>query len=373
MIIRVLAPLLGVIAVGLSVPLVQVGTALAVYEAAGLLSPAAGWIIDRVGAARVAVGALWAFSISVGTTALAPSIWVFGSLLVIVGVATISYETAAISWISNRTAFEHRASWLGRFELSWPAGLLLGLPLAAVLALWSWRYVFLVASLSSLVNAVVLTRQLGRQRSSHPSDTRPQQQPWKWRTLATGWSTVLGFGLAACAVQITIVVFGVWLTDRFGFSTLAIGVVGFMLGGADLAVGALHIRFTDQVGKARSATVGMVGMVIGGLTLAATESILIAGVAALIIIVASQEITHLATKPLLGEIDVENAGFGYGIGFGAAAAGRSVGAFVGTVLYSWGGASWAAASTAAVAGFGLVIYLAAVRDPQAARQREAVS
>src|SRR5437660_391568 len=51
-----------------------------------------------------------------------------------------------------------------------------------------------------------------------------------WRDLRPGIPTFFAMGLLMTASQMVFVVFGAWLDDAFGFGTLAVGGVAFLLG-----------------------------------------------------------------------------------------------------------------------------------------------
>ncbi|MEM9036668.1 MAG: MFS transporter [Actinomycetota bacterium] len=355
-----LAPLLGVIAVGLDADLVAVGVAVALFEAAGLVSPLSGWLIDRIGPPRVALVGLALFASASFGAAGSPNVVVLAIALAGAGVSSNLVESAATVWVSARSSFAERATWLGRLDLAWPAGLLIGLPIAGGLSLISWRLAFVAVSAVALGSCLRLAA-----FSEHTaSPVERATTGWTWASVRSGRSTIIAFASIAAAIQLVIVSFGVWLGDVHGLSTAAIGAVGFGLGVADLTASVLNIRITDRIGKSSAATIGATVMVAAVVALAASNSLLIVGALALALAIAAHEFALLATKPLLAEIDPEHPGLGIGLGFGAAAGGRGAAAIGGTWLYTVGGMTHVALGAAAIGLLAAVVYATSVRDPE---------
>ena len=356
---RALAPLLAVIAAGLDADLVAVGVAVALFKGAGLLSPASGWLIDRFGPRSVALVGLTLFSAAAAGSSASFSAAFFAVALACAGFSSNLYESAATVWVSSLSAFNNRSRWLGRLDLAWPAGLLIGLPAAGALSQLSWRLAFGVAALMALASLCRIAFITSRP-PEHLETNRPR---WTWAAARVGLAPVTAFAAVAAAIQLLIITFGVWLGETHGLSPAAIGIVGFGLGVADLTAGLANIRITDRLGKSFAATIGSVTLVAASAALATVNEDLVLGAAVLAVAIAGHEFALLATKPLLAEIDPTNPGLGIGMGFGAAAAARGIAALAGTWLYTLGGITHPAIATTTLASVAAATYALAVHEP----------
>lgn len=360
---RMLAPLLGIIATGLDITLVTAGVVFAVFELSGLVGPAAGWITDRFGPRISVLIGLGGVVVGAAACAVAPSVVTFGIGLVVLGLAANLYEPGALAWISSVSSFAERSAWSGRFELAWPGGMLIGLPVAGVLSLWTWRAAFAVVAALAAVMFVVLVRRLGEVApdADRHGDT---STPWDWATIRSGIPLFAGYALLFLASSLLIVVFGVWLEDRFGYSAAAIAAVGFAFGLGDLLAGLLTIRISDRLGKVRSMAAGTVVLVAASAGLSQVEQTAVLAIPLLGVALVGFEFALLSGKTLLTEVDPANRGLGLGLGFGTGAATRSIGAIVATATYTGQGFGGVAALAALCGVVTVVVFAVFVREPR---------
>jgi predicted MFS family arabinose efflux permease len=334
--IRMLAPLLGVIAAGVGVSLVTAGVLVAIFEAVGLAAPAAGWLIDRLGTRSSVLLSLATFSGASLLAAVSRGVVLFAVALVTIGAAVTVYEAAATAWVASVSDYRHRASWLGRFDTAWAGGLLVGVPIVAALSWLSWRAAFLAVGIAAALLWLPLHRRVVDTRSHADGTSRR----WRWTAVRRGMWIFAAFGLMAGASQLVIVVYGVWLGDRFG-------AVGFLFGVGDLFATVVTMRHTDRIGKARAAMIGAAVLTVAAASLLVTDRHAASAVASMLVLLGGYEFALLSTKPMLTEIDPTNRGLGIGIGFGASAAVRGLAAVAGTALYSAHGLPAVAVATAA--------------------------
>ncbi len=375
--IRTLAPLLATIAAGVGVSLVTAGLILAVFELAGFSAPLAGALVDRLGARRALRAGLAVFAVAMMIVAVAPNGFVLAPALLLAGLGANVYEAAAVVWLAGITAFGGRAAVLGRYELSWAGGLLVGVPVAGVLALVSWRLVFAVLAVAALVARTSVARRLGAAAVAPPAAVAPRPparpRPPRPAAAATGGgvpssrrhvvAVFAGFGVLCGASSVLLVVSGVWLDRRHGLSTAAIGAVGFALGAGDLAANLASVRFTDRVGKARGTVLGAAALASCAAVLALGHGGLVSGIALLVCCTATFEFALLSCKPLLTELGWANPGLGVGIGFASAALCRAGAAVAGTALYDAHGLRGPAAASAVAAIVAAGVIGAGVVEP----------
>jgi len=249
---------------------------------------------------------------------------------------------------------------LGRLDTAWAGGLLVGVPIVAALSLWTWRAAYAAVA----VLAFAAWWQVRRRLVVPPAEVMTAGAPavvaarsgWRWATVRRGLWIIAPFGLVAAASQLVVVIYGVWLEERHGFPTAAIGAVGFLFGLGDLAATVTTMRVTDRIGKERAVFIGVGTLVAGALALAVVAHRSPAvGIAALLVLLVGYEFALLSAKPLLTEIDPDNRGLGIGIGFGTAAACRGVAAIVGTATFGAAGLTATALVAAATAALALAI------------------
>jgi predicted MFS family arabinose efflux permease len=243
-------------------------------------------------------------------------------------------------------------------------------PIAGVVSLASWRLAFVMLAVVALAAWRALARRLESTAPIVPDATissallhRPQR-PVVMPRRSSAVALFVSFGIICGASQLVIVVYGVWLEDRFGFSTAAIGAVAFLLGTGDLVANLGNVRFTDRLGKARSAVFGAAGLVLSAVAFALVSDVAAAGIAALVALIITFEFALLSSKPLLTELGWRRRGLGIGLGFAMAAVCRSIAAIVGTTLYDRHGMAGAAFASAGVALVAVFIFQFAVEEPR---------
>jgi predicted MFS family arabinose efflux permease len=232
-------------------------------------------------------------------------------------------------------------------------------PVAGALSLLSWRLAFVAVAVGSAIALVGVDREVHGERAPR----RHGRAPREWGPMRRGIPLFASFALLSAASQMVVVVYGVWLEDEFGLTTAVIGVVGFLLGGGDLAANLASIRLTDRWGKVRSSIAGAALFVAAAVMLVFVSSRLVPGAIALVALLAGYEFALLSSKPLLTEIDPQQRGLAIGIGFGSAAVLRGAAALVGTAVYAHHGLGAAAQIAAVTALMAIALLQFAVPEP----------
>jgi predicted MFS family arabinose efflux permease len=224
----------------------------------------------------------------------------------------------------------------------------------AVVALGAWAALArrLEATAPTVVDPSTSSAMSGRSR---PAPMRTQA--------SSALALFVSFGVICGASQLVIVVYGVWLEDRFGFSTAAIGAVAFVLGTGDLVANLANVRFTDRIGKARSSVFGALGLAVSATAFALVSDVAVTGIAALFAVIVTFEFALLSSKPLLTELGWRRRGLGIGVGFAMSAVFRSIAAIAGTSLYEHHGLAGAAFTAAGTAVGAAILFHFAVQEP----------
>ena len=392
LLLRYPAPFLGVIAGGLGTSVGVMGVALSAGEFAGLAAPAVGRAADRKGA-RTAMGV----GLSLVTTgallaAGAPGVVVFAVAMVVVQLSKVSFDAATTSWIADRVPFRRRSEVTGLVETSWAMALLVGIPvLGVVVDRFGWR--------SGLPGDRRALRAAGRRRvAPHPPRRRrptpgalhpdalldeavggpvapgalaavadaPAAEPgtaW-WKLPARTVLTLAAVALLMGAVQLVVVVEGVWFEDAFGFSTARIGVAVLFIGIAELIGSLGSSRLTDRVGKRRSMVLGALVMMPAMASLGLVGSHAAVGIAVLSLGTLGFEYALVSAFPLVAELDPAARGTMFTFMLAAGTAMRGVADAVGATLYDAGGISAVGLTSAAVVAVVLGLLAFAVREPE---------
>jgi predicted MFS family arabinose efflux permease len=332
---RMAYPFLAVVAHGLGSSVTTVGLVLSLREGSGVLVPAITRRMERLGY-RSAVLACLAVVGMACVAAATPGlgIYAFAAGMVFIGLAKAGYDSAMGGWIGDRVPFAARGRVTGLTEVSWALSLLLGMPLLALaFDAWGIRAGFvLVAGL----NVVVAVAQRRWVPADHP---RPVHQRGRTR-LRLDRSTLALFGglsLMAGAMQLVIVVHGVWLQDHFGLSTTGLGLSSVVLGLAELTGAGLTVAFTDRLGKRRAMLSGLVPMAAAAVLLGRATPSAGAALGLLAIGVVGFETAFISALPLLSELNPRARAATLGRAFLWLTLARGLATLVATRLYEHAG------------------------------------
>jgi predicted MFS family arabinose efflux permease len=360
---RAAPPFLPQIADSLGVSIGAMGVALSIGELVGLAAPSIGRRIDHTERRRAMVVGLLLLAAAGGLAASSVVVAMFAVAAAMISLAKITYDGGMGAWIADRVDYPSRARVVGLTETSWAGAMLIGIPLMAVLAAAAtWRLSYAVVGLANLVMAVAVWRRVAADPAHAVARERPQ-----WRQLRAGVATFVAMGFLMTSAQMVFIVFGAWLDDAFGFGSLAIGGVAFLLGVAELCSSTSTMRFTDRLGKRRAVRVGATLMVPTALTLGLVGGHAAVGVALLFGFVLGFEFAIVSFLPLITEVVPTARAASYGIAIGFGTVGRGIAAIVSTALYTRYGIG-APGLGAAVCAIGvLVVITVFVREPAPVR------
>ena len=390
LLLRFPAPFLGVIAAGLGTSVGVMGVALSAGEFAGLAAPAVGRAADRRGArAAMSVG-LGLVTAGALLAAGAPGVVVFALAMVVVQLSKVSFDAATTSWIADRVPFGRRSEVTGLVETSWAMALLVGIPvLGLVVDRFGWRWGYLVIAVLCGTAAFGVWRRIPRLGGPRPGVLHPDAlldeavggpvapsalaavadapvadagAAW-WRMPGRTVLTLAAVALLMGAVQLVVVVEGVWFEDAFGFSTARIGGAVLFIGIAELIGSLGSSRITDRVGKRRSMVIGALVMMPAMAALGLVGSHAAAGIAVLAVGTLGFEYALVSAFPLVAELDTAARGTMFTFMLAAGTAMRGVADAVGAMLYDAGGITAVGLTSAAVVAVVLGLLGVAVREP----------
>ncbi len=322
-------PFVAVIARGLDVSVVAVGTALMVAEFASLFAPVIGRRIDR--ANRVAVMALGMSLVIAGTAiaASSPHIVVFTLGVFVLNAAKVVYDTGLIVWVNDHIPYERRGSVVGVIETSWALGLFLGVSsMGIVTSLVSWRAGLALGAVAMAISLATIVSGLPR-HEAHP----PPHDQVSVRIPREGWFVVAAMFFLLGASQAIGIVFGPWFEDEFGWSSGVLVAIVVALGAAELFASIGSSRVMDVWGKERSVRRGCLVMIASALLMVAGTNIPLPAVAGLVTFMLGFEFAIVSLLPIAANIVPGASGAGLGMAVGAGTSGRAVLSFVAPFLY----------------------------------------
>jgi predicted MFS family arabinose efflux permease len=322
-------PFVAVIARGLDVTVVQVGTALMVAEFASLLAPMIGRRIDK--ANRVAVMALGMSLVIAGTAiaASSPHIVIFTLGVFVLNAAKVIYDTGLIVWVNDHVPYERRGSVVGVIETSWALGLFLGVSsMGLVTSLVSWRAGLSVGAVAMAVSLATIVTGLPR-HEAHP----PAREHVSVRIPREGWFVVAAMFFLLGASQCVGIVFGPWFEDEFGWTSGVLVAIVVALGAVELFASIGSSRVMDVWGKERSVRRGCAVMGASAVVMAFGATTPMPAVAGLVVFMLGFEFAIVSLLPVAANIVPGASGAGLGMAVGAGTSGRAVLSFVAPFLY----------------------------------------
>lgn len=332
---RMVTVFLPAIARGLGVSLESAGFLVSARWLAGVATPV---LVATAGRGerrlRLAVWALVLFTTGAAVTA-ASGVYV-GALVgfVLMGLGKPAFDTASMAYVADRTPYDKRARYLTVMELTWSFSLLIGAPFVGwLMERRGWSAPLWVAAVAGTVALVGARRFLGIEGSEDRGPTAPLRLN---RSALALLATFVAFSLGS---EITFVVYGAWLEDSFGLSLVGLGSVSIAIAIAELVGAGSVLAFADRVGKRRMAIFGLIGCVLGYLTLSTVTHSLVLGIIVFSAVLIAFEITIISGMPLASEVVPKGRARFLAILLVFTNIGRTVGASVGPFLYREGGMS----------------------------------
>ena len=348
---HMVSPFLPEIARNLDTTIVVIGLALSIRSAMGFLGPVWGSIIDLFGKKNALLIALLVFAASYTVIYLLPGLLCFTVALPVSYAATLTFDSAMYSYLSEMIPDEGRGRMTAVLEAAYALGFMIGSPVAGILMEnFGWAVPFLLMAVIAAVFAGILGFVLPKEGEERfgidASVTQAMQEEhaesgsYFYRlslvikdrnalaALLTG-SLLMG-GNWFCQTM-----YGGWLEDNFSQSLSEIGFISAAFGFAVFAGSLLCLTLTDRLGKTRAMKWGAIVTICSGILAAFTnQSSLIVGSIGLFFYFAFVEFATEACISLCTDVRAEIRGTVIGSSFGALAIGSTVGTGVSPILYT---------------------------------------
>lgn len=357
---RYVIPFLAVLARGLDIRISEIGIALTVSELTGLLGTPVGRWIDRGSHRLVMVGGLASIATGAGLAASAPGVWMFGAGLVVLSIGKLVFDVALTSWVSEYVPVNGRGRVFGIIEMSWAAGLFIGVALlGGITALWGWRWAYAFSAAVLLGVAVAMLVRLP-QATPRAVQEVTAQQTVRARVSGRSWQFLVSMGFLLVSMQTMISVLGPWLQDEHGYSSAGITAVSFGLGVFELVSSFGAVRFTDRWGGWRSVMRGGLLIIPASVLFVLTHHHLAVGLVAFAVLTLGFEYCIISSFSVATSLVEGAPGAGLGLMFTANTIGIAAGTMLSTWLYDHYGPGTAVAPVIATSSIAFLLLLSGV-------------
>jgi predicted MFS family arabinose efflux permease len=276
--------------------------------------------------------------------------------MILAGLSTTAFIPAQQAYISDQVSYRKRGRALASVEFGWSMSAIVALPIVGwLIETFGWRSPLLALSLLCLIGAIIVQWRLP------PAAERRVQTSLSWleirtiflrRNVMAAVSTAL---LVFTAASAYITIWGIWLTEAFGFDAVALGLVGTAIGVAELTGAGLSTLFIDRIGKKRGSELAIFLMAVAYILLPFTQGGSALAIAALIAMGTIFEFTIISLIALFSEQVPEARGTMLSLAFLGIGIGSAIAPPITTTLWEqYGlGAICAVATACLLAAFGL--------------------
>jgi len=359
---------------GLGVPLTAITSLVAVNQVTGVLGPVFGPLGDRWGYRRMMLAGLAMLAVGMSLGGLLPMYGTVMLALFLAGMGKSVFDPAVQAYAGERVPYQRRGLAIGVMEFAWAGSSLLGIPLAGLLIdRLGWRSPFLVLGGLGLLGTVALW-------SLMPGDGRRRQERDRasglqiWRRLS-GERAVLGawgFGLLLSVANDNLfVVYGAWLEDAFGLSTVALGTATLVIGAAELLGEGLTASLADRIGLKRAIMAGLALSAMSYALLPQVGRTLPLALAGLFVTFLTFEFTIVTAFSLFTEILPGARATMISSVAAATSVGRVIGALIGGPVWLAGGLAATGIVSAAITGLALACLSWGLRGWREGHEKEA--
>ncbi len=350
---------------GLGVGTADVTRLITIRNATGIVSPLFGPLSERYGRRIVLAGTMLSFGAACLLVVIWPVYWVLGITLALMGLAKIVYDPAMQAHVGDVVPYARRGRALAFTEYSWALALLLGAPAVGFLIQeWGWQAPFFwlgllgVASVFFLLWAIPKIGVHQKTTGSFGSISQfVKQHP-------VVIYAVLYTTLLTLANEMLFIVFGSWMEGSFQLSLAGLGIAAAVIGGAELAGETIAGWSVDRFGKRRVIIFTGICNAVLYLLLPYSSFSLPIALLTLFFTFLCFEITIVGGMPLMTELVPTARAVVMSLIIAAAAIGRTMGAFLGIVIWDIAGFKISGLVWALIMAIAVIILTLFVREGQ---------
>ncbi len=267
--VQIISPILPKLAASFHTTIAAMGIAVTVYAvAASACALVIGPLTDHFGRLPFLRWAALIFAVAAAAAWLAPAFPFYLGARLLAGIAGGAISAGVIAQMADFFPYESRGRAMGWIGAMYFAAAVAGVPAAALLAGnlgWRALYLVLAAAAGCLAFGLFALRAARTDRLMSAGMNAQWPIHWRlaplvsgqikayshyWRAARTRQGLLLALAVSATA-SLLLTYLGVWLTDRFGMSTSAIGVVFLVTGLASTITALTGGWWADRFGKRR--------------------------------------------------------------------------------------------------------------------------
>jgi predicted MFS family arabinose efflux permease len=261
------------------------------------------------------------------------------------------FDISGQAFIADRVPYGRRGRYIALFETTWALALLGGAPAAGwLISHLGWRAPFWAVAALALVALAALPWAMDGDVPQAAGTRVARLRLTRSAALIVAAVFALMF-----AAEVSFVVFGAWLEDRFGLSLVALGGAATAIAVAELAGEGASFALTDRLGPRRSVSLGLVVCIAAFAALGPASRSLGGGLAVMVVAFFGFEFAIVSALPLATEVAPEGRARFLALLVVALSASRALAGVAGPALFSWGG--FAANSTVSAVAGGLAMVM----------------
>jgi predicted MFS family arabinose efflux permease len=179
--------------------------------------------------------------------------------MLLISLSTAAYLPVQKAYVSDQVCYERRGRALAAVDASYSTAGIIGLPIIGwIFEIWGWPLPVLILAVLSFIGALVIGMRLPRTENRAQSAIL-QAGMWKLFFNPKLFVSVVVSALLLFIFIFFMIFWTLWLSEDFGFGPIEIGLMGTLIGIAELIGLLLAMVFIDQIGKRRGTLIGLIG------------------------------------------------------------------------------------------------------------------
>jgi predicted MFS family arabinose efflux permease len=343
---------------GLEVPLAAITSIIATSQMTSLLGFFSGPLADRIGYRFMMRTGLALLAVGMLLCGLLPTYWPVFIGLVIASFGKTIFDPAIQAFIGRSVPFARRGRVIGAVETAWAGSTLIGIPaLGLIIEQLGLNNSFYILAFLGAIGWLLISRVIppdepisSQAKHEKKSLTASLKQLVRIRPAAG----MLAFGFwISIANDSLFVVYGAWFEQDFLVSLVTLGFSTVAIGAAELLGESMTALFADRLGLKRAVICGLCLAMCAYLLLPFIGRTLPLAMIGMFCVFLAFEFTivtsfSLSTELMPGARATMMSGF-----YATAGVGRMIGVLIGGVLWSYGGITAVAWSSAGFTLLGL--------------------
>jgi predicted MFS family arabinose efflux permease len=342
---------------GLDVPLAAITSIIATSQLTSLLGFFSGPLADRIGYRFMMRTGLAFLAVGMLLCGLLPTYWPVFIGLVVASFGKTIFDPAIQAFIGRNVPFARRGRVIGAVETAWAGSTLVGIPaLGLIIERLGFNASFYILAFLGAMGWIFISRVIPPDEPTNRTTQKKESLTASLKQLvrirpAAG---MLAFGFwISIANDSLFVVYGAWFEQEFLVSLVTLGFSTVAIGAAELLGESITALFADRLGLKRAVVCGLCLVMCAYLLLPIIGRSLPSAMIGMFCVFLAFEFTivtsfSLGTELMPGARATMMSGF-----YATAGVGRMIGVLIGGLLWSFGGITAVAWSSAGFTLLGL--------------------